>query len=49
VAGAMVAGKGRQNLHMSTIKNILAAWLFTLPVTIVLAGAFFLLFRMLIS
>jgi PiT family inorganic phosphate transporter len=46
VAGTMFAGKGRQNLHMNTIKNILAAWIFTIPVTIVLAGALFLLFRM---
>jgi phosphate/sulfate permease len=48
VAGTMFAGEGRQNLHMNTIKNILAAWLFTLPVTIVLAGALFLLFRMIL-
>jgi PiT family inorganic phosphate transporter len=46
VAGAMVAGEGRQNLQMNTIKNILAAWLFTLPVTIVLSGGLFLLFRL---
>jgi PiT family inorganic phosphate transporter len=45
VAGAMVAGEGRQNLQMNTIKNILAAWVFTLPVTIVLSGGLFLLFR----
>jgi PiT family inorganic phosphate transporter len=48
VAGTMVAGKGRQNLHMNTIRNILTAWVFTLPVTIVLAGALFLLFRMIL-
>jgi phosphate/sulfate permease len=46
VAGTMFAGKGRQNLRMNTVKNILAAWVFTLPVTIVLAGALFLLFRL---
>ncbi|TRZ74454.1 MAG: anion permease [Bacteroidetes bacterium] len=46
VAGAMVAGEGRQNLQMNTIKNILAAWLFTLPVTIVLSGGLFLLLRL---
>jgi phosphate/sulfate permease len=46
VAGAMVAGEGRQNLQMNTIKNILAAWLFTLPVTVVLSGGLFLLFRL---
>jgi PiT family inorganic phosphate transporter len=47
VAGAMVAGEGRQNLQMNTIKNILAAWVFTVPVTILLSGGLFLLFRML--
>jgi PiT family inorganic phosphate transporter len=46
VAGAMVAGKGRQNLQMNTVKNILAAWVFTLPVTILLSGGLFLLFRL---
>jgi PiT family inorganic phosphate transporter len=46
VAGAMVAGEGRQNLQMNTIKNILAAWVFTVPVTIVLSGGLFLLFRL---
>jgi PiT family inorganic phosphate transporter len=46
VAGAMVAGEGRQNLQMNTIKNILAAWVFTVPVTILLSGGLFLLFRM---
>lgn len=46
VAGTMFAGKGRQNLRMNTVKNILAAWIFTLPVTIVLAGGLFLLFRL---
>ncbi len=45
VAGAMVAGEGRQNLQMNTIKNILAAWIFTLPVTILLSSGLFLLFR----
>ncbi|MCX6243312.1 MAG: inorganic phosphate transporter [Bacteroidetes bacterium] len=47
VAGAMVAGKGRQNLRMGTVKNILAAWIFTLPVTIILSGGLFILFRFL--
>ena len=45
VAGTMFAGEGRQNLRMNTVKSILAAWLFTLPVTILLAGGLFLLFR----
>jgi len=46
VAGAMVAGEGRHNLQMNTIKNILAAWIFTVPVTIILSGGLFLLFRL---
>jgi phosphate/sulfate permease len=45
VAGTMFAGEGRSNLRMNTVKSILAAWLFTLPVTIVLAGGLFLLLR----
>jgi PiT family inorganic phosphate transporter len=49
VAGTMFAGKGRQNLRMNTIKNILAAWVFTIPVTIVLAGGLFVLFRLVLK
>ncbi len=46
VAGSMVATKGLKNLRKKTIKNIAIAWLVTLPVTIILAGSLFLLFRM---
>lgn len=46
VAGAMVASKGTKNLQKSTITNIALAWVLTLPATIILAGAFYLLFRM---
>jgi len=46
IAGAMVAGGGRQNLRMGTVKNILIAWLITLPVTIVLSGVLFFILRM---
>jgi phosphate/sulfate permease len=49
VAGTMFAGKGRQNLRMNTIKNILAAWIFTIPVTIILAGGLFILFRLVLK
>jgi PiT family inorganic phosphate transporter len=49
VAGSMVATKGIKNLRMKTVKNILIAWLITLPVTIVLSGAIFLLLRWIIS
>jgi phosphate/sulfate permease len=48
VAGTMFAGSGRSNLRMNTIKSILAAWVFTIPVTILLAGGLFLLFRMIL-
>jgi len=47
IAGAMVAGGGKQNLRMGTVKSILIAWLITLPVTILLSGLLFFIFRML--
>jgi phosphate/sulfate permease len=49
IAGTMVAGKGRQNLRMGTVKNIMLAWLITLPVTILLSGGLFLLFRLIVK
>ncbi|HKC68080.1 MAG TPA: inorganic phosphate transporter [Bacteroidia bacterium] len=45
VAGAMVAKKGLKNLQPKTIKAIFMAWVLTLPVTMILSGALFLLFR----
>lgn len=45
IAGSMVASKGIKNLQGKTIKNIFIAWALTLPVTVVLAGCLFLLFR----
>jgi phosphate/sulfate permease len=45
IAGTMVAKKGIKNLQKKTIKNILLAWILTLPVTVVLSGGLFLLFR----
>ncbi|MEI6021329.1 MAG: inorganic phosphate transporter [Bacteroidota bacterium] len=45
VAGSMVAKKGLKNLQKGTIKTIALTWLLTLPVTIVLSGGLFLLFR----
>lgn len=45
IMGSMVAKKGLKNLQRSTITNILLAWVLTLPVTIVLSGSLFLLFR----
>lgn len=48
VAGAMVATKGTKNLQAGTIKNIALAWLLTLPVTMLLSGALYFLFRVII-
>ncbi len=45
VAGSMVATKGMKNLQGGTIRNIAIAWILTLPVTIILSGLLFLLFR----
>ena len=45
IAGSMVASKGVNNLKTKTIKTILSAWILTLPVTITLSCALFLLFR----
>jgi PiT family inorganic phosphate transporter len=45
IAGSMVASKGIKNLQAGTIRNIAIAWALTLPVTIILAGVLFLLFR----
>lgn len=45
IAGSMVASKGVKNLQPDTVRNILIAWLLTLPVVMVMAGSLFLLFR----
>ena len=45
IAGTMVAKKGLKNLQKKTIRNILLAWILTLPVTMLLSGSLFLLFR----
>lgn len=45
IAGSMVASKGVKNLRKDTVKNILLAWLLTLPVTILLSGTLFMVFR----
>jgi len=45
VAGSMVSGGGFKNLQSKTVKNIAIAWLITLPVTVLLSGSLFLLFR----
>jgi phosphate/sulfate permease len=45
VAGTMVANNGVKNLQGNTVRNILLAWVLTLPVTMTLSGSMFLLFR----
>ncbi len=45
IAGSMVASKGIKNLQPETVRNILIAWLLTLPVVMALSGGLFLLFR----
>lgn len=45
IAGSMVANKGIKNLQADTVRNILIAWLLTLPVVMVMAGTLFLIFR----
>ena len=45
IMGSMVAKKGLKILQRGTITNILLAWVLTLPVTIILSGGLFLLFR----
>ena len=45
IAGSMVASKGIKNLQPETVRNILIAWLLTLPVVMILSGGLFLLFR----
>ena len=46
IAGSMAATNGFKNLRMKTIRNIFIAWLLTLPVTILMSGLLFLLFRL---
>ncbi len=45
IAGTMVASKGIKNLQAGTVKNILLAWVLTLPVAIILSATLFLFFR----
>jgi len=45
IAGSMVANRGIKNLNPQMVRSIVLAWVLTLPVTMVLAGGLFLLFR----
>ncbi len=45
IAGSMVASRGVKNVNPGMVRNIALAWVLTLPVTMVLSGLLFLLFR----
>lgn len=45
IAGSMVASKGVKNLQFDTVRNILLAWVLTLPVVMIMSGTLFFLFR----
>jgi PiT family inorganic phosphate transporter len=45
IAGTMVANRGIKNLQGGTVKNIVMAWILTLPVTIILSATLFVFFR----
>lgn len=45
IAGSMVASKGVKNLQAGTIRNIVIAWILTLPVTMTLSGSLYVFFR----
>jgi phosphate/sulfate permease len=45
IAGSMVASRGVKNINPDMVRSIMLAWVLTLPVTMVLAGGLFLLFR----
>jgi len=45
IAGSMVANRGIKNINPEMVRSIGLAWILTLPVTMVLAGGLFLLFR----
>ena len=45
IAGSMVANRGIKNLNPEMVRNIALAWVLTLPVTMVLSGLLFMLFR----
>lgn len=49
IAGSMVASKGIKNLQGGTVKNIVMAWVLTLPVTIILSATLFTLLRWIVG
>ena len=48
IAGSMVANKGLKNLQPQTVRNIVMAWLLTLPVTVTMSGTLYLILRWII-
>ncbi|MCK6601243.1 MAG: inorganic phosphate transporter [Bacteroidetes bacterium] len=48
IAGTMVASDGFKNLQYGTVKNILIAWLVTLPVTMIVSGLLFFFLRLIL-
>jgi inorganic phosphate transporter, PiT family len=49
IAGSMVSGNGMKNLQTKTITSIGIAWIITIPATVLMAGLFFLLFRVILA
>ncbi|MBP6384989.1 MAG: inorganic phosphate transporter [Pseudarcicella sp.] len=49
IAGSMVASRGIKNLQGGTVKNIVMAWVLTLPVTILLAASLFYVLRLIVG
>lgn len=45
IAGTMVANKGIKNLQADTVRNIMLAWILTLPVSMTLSGTLYFFFR----
>lgn len=48
IAGSMVASNGIKNLQPKTIRNILMAWVLTLPVSIFLSATLYVIFRLIL-
>ncbi len=48
IAGSMVASRGVKNVNPQMVRSIALAWVLTLPVTMVLSGGLFILFRALL-
>ena len=49
IAGSMVASRGVKNVNPGMVRSIALAWVLTLPVTMMLSGLLFLLFRVLMG